>query len=289
MLKRLAPSCDVGARRGWLAIVALALVLVPLATAPAEARPPVRGLVYETAASPVLCELRAQLGHKLRLAPVTRARLRRTRRYRLLVLDGHRLSPAALARRRRAIDRYMDRGGWVLALDVGPGHFAGTLDRLTRFNVGGAGRSSRAFLFRDAVVHGHPSALMLDAPSLGSVGAAAASAATHQGAADNQAAQVAYLMRARLLRPATGVDPPDPGEQDVPDYLQHRLWNLAVVPDPQQPPVVPAAWWNDDRKVWPVLGVPSPEPADGELGLEPQLGGLPRQRRGRPRRGLPRS
>jgi hypothetical protein len=63
-------------------------------------------------------------------------------------------------------------------------------------------------------------------------------------------------MRARLLRPATGVDPPDPGEQDVPDYLQHRLWNLAVVPDPQQPPVVPAAWWNDDRKVWPVLGVP---------------------------------
>jgi hypothetical protein len=256
MLRRLALSCDVGARRGWLAVVALALALVPWATAPAEARPPVRGLVYERAASPVLRELRAQLGHKLRLAPVTRARLRRNRRYRLLVLDGDSLSPAALARRRRAIGRYMDRGGWVLALDVGPGHFTRTLDRLTSFTVGGAGRSSRAFLFRDAVVHGHPSVLMFDAPSLGSVGAAAASAATHQGAADNQAAQAAYLMRARLLRPATGVDPPDPGEQDVPDYLQHRLWNLAVVPDPKQPPVVPAAWWNDDRKVWPVLGVP---------------------------------
>jgi hypothetical protein len=260
MVRRLARSGDIGARRGWLAVVGVALALVPWATAPADARPPVRGLVYERAASPVLGELRAQLGHKLRLTPVTRARLRRNRRYRLLVLDGHSLSPAALARRRRAIGRYMDRGGWVLALDVGPGHFARTLDRLTRFNIGGAGRSSRAFLFRDAVVHGHPSVIMLDTPRLGANGTTAASAATHRGVVGDQAAEVAYLMRARLLRPATGVDPPDPGEQDVPDYLQHRQWNYTLS-DAQG---VQAAYWNDthlcsglecfiDR----VLGVPA--------------------------------
>jgi hypothetical protein len=260
MVRRLARSCDIEARRGWLAVVALALALVPWATAPAEARPPVRGLVYERAASPVLGKLRAQLGHKLRLAPVTRARLRRNRRYRLLVLDGHSLSPAALARRRRAIGRYMDRGGWVLALDVGPGHFTRTLDRLTRFNVGGASRSSRAFLFRDAVVHGHPSVIMLDAPRLGAGGTAAASAATHQGVVADQAAEVAYLMRARLLRPATGVPAPDPGEQDVPDYLQHRTWSYSVA-DSQS---IQSAYWNDSHLcsglaclLDPVLAVPA--------------------------------
>ena len=239
-----------------LAIVVLVVVLglAPWVPATAEARPPVRGLVYERASSPVLRELRAVLGQKLRLARATPARLRRNRRHRLLIVDGDRLSPSELARRRRAIDRYMDRGGSVLALDVGPGHFARVLDRLTHFDAGAtdAGRRSRALLFRDAVVHGRPSVLMLDAPRLTPIGAVRLSGRRRSAATADQAAQVAYLMRARLLRPAIGVRKPRRGEQDVPDYLQHRLWSYSVVGSQ----AMQQAWWNQDRAQWPVLGVP---------------------------------
>lgn len=248
MRRRLAHRCDVRVGRVLLAAVALGVALVPWATARVEARPPVRGLVYKGVSSPVLREVRALLGRKLRLAAATRARMRRNRRYRLLVVDGNAISPAELARRRRSIGRYMDAGGWVLALDVGPGHFAGALDRLTRFNVGGA-RSSRAFLFRDALVYGHPTVLMLDAPSLGSGGAGGLGTASHRGTAADQAGDVAQLIRARLLRPATGVPQPDPGEQDVPDYLQHRIWSFSVS---DARPVQPAYW--DDSKLCSGLG-----------------------------------
>jgi hypothetical protein len=212
----------------------LIAALVVLLSGTAEGRPPVRGLAYPGVSSPVLKQLRAQLGRDLKIARATPARLRHSRRHRLLILDGDALSPAALARRSRAIGRYMDRGGWVLALDVGPGHFTRTLDGLTRFSAAG-GHPSAAFLFRDAVVRGHPTVSMLDA----------------QGAAP---AVTARLIRARVLRPTTGVGAAGRGETDVPPYLQHRTWDLTV---PGQDGIGPG-WWNDSRIGGgnPVLGVP---------------------------------
>ena len=201
MIRRLALACT---------LLGLALGVAP-ATGLA-AGPRVRALAFPGAASPVLAHLREQLGRNLQVTAVTPQRLRQTRRYRLLIVDGDSLSPAALARHRVAIDRYMDGHGWVLALDVRPGHFARALNRLTRFAVSpsaGAGRSSRAFLFRDAVIGGVPTTIVLDAPSLAPVGASRLGPSGRRGAVADQAARVAGLIRTRLRRPNAGL-PPQP-------------------------------------------------------------------------------
>jgi hypothetical protein len=218
------------ARRILLSIVGLALAIVALAPATASARRPVRALAFAHAASPVLDELRTQLGSPLRIVRATRERLRHRRRYRLLIVDGDTLSPATLARHRSQIDRYLDGGGRVLALDVGLAHFARALDRLTRFSFRphgagrSAGRSSRAFLFHQTVVGGVPTVPMLDAPSLEPMGAEGLAPDDRRQAAADQAARVAGLIRARLEPGAdraarldvgtpTGADspPPQPG------------------------------------------------------------------------------
>jgi hypothetical protein len=79
--------------------------------------------------------LGAHMGRGLIISRATSQRVRQNRRYRLLIVDGDTMSPAALARHRRAIDRYLDGGGRVLALDVRPGHFARALNRLTGMSV----------------------------------------------------------------------------------------------------------------------------------------------------------
>jgi hypothetical protein len=204
----------------------------------------------------VLSEVRAQLGHNLRITPATRARLRHNHRYRLLILDGDTLSPAALAKRRPAIDRYMDGGGWVLALDVRAGHFARTLDKLTHFSAHpeGAQRSSRAFLFRDAVVYGTPTVIMVDVPPLNPMGGPRTIPSVAR-AADKAAQSAGSLIRTRLVHPNTGLEAPDPGDPDIPPYLRQREWNLAV---PGGPVPVGSSWWDDSKTgyVSGVLGAP---------------------------------
>jgi hypothetical protein len=245
------------ARRGLIAVLA-GLVLLALVPATAGARPPIRALVYPGASSPVLAKLREDLGHKLRVRRATRARMRNRRRHRLLVLDGHALSPSELAKRGAAIDRYMDGGGWVLALDVRGGHFARTLDRLTRFSAASAGveRTSRAFLFRDAVVHGRPGVIMFDAQQLAPAGVQRLTAARQQTASARQVADVARLIRERLQRPATGVPAPQPGEQQEDNpYLMHRFWSYQV---PKEVGLPGGYWSNKSPPGFPsaVLGVP---------------------------------
>jgi hypothetical protein len=240
--------------RGALLAVLAGLILLALVPATAGARPPIRALVYPGASSPVLAKLREDLGRKLRVARATPARMRNRRRHRLLVLDGHAQSPSELAKRRAAIGRFMDGGGWVLALDVRGGHFARTLDRLTRFSATPTGveRTSRAFLFRDAVVHGRPGVLMLDVQQLAPAAAQRLNAARQGAAAPRQVADVARLIRERLQQPATGVPAPQPDQEEDSPYLMHRFWSYQV---PKQV-ALPAGYWSNRDAAWPVLGIP---------------------------------
>jgi hypothetical protein len=249
-------------RRCGLVSVLIALASVALLPASAGARPPIPALVYPGASSRVLGEVRARLGHDLRIVRATPARMRHNHRYRMLILDGDALSPGAVARRRRAIDRYMDGGGWVLALDVRAGHFARALDRLTHFSArpDGAERSSRAFLFRDAVVYGTPTVLMLDVPAVNPVGGLRTGSSVARAAeADQDASIAADLIATRLVHPNTGVDAPAPGDPDIPPYLRQREWNLALAPPGGNPVPVPAAYWTGSYvPPYPtdILGVP---------------------------------
>ncbi len=190
-----------------LALALAMLAVLALAPATATARSPVRALAFAGAASPVLAELRAQLGANLRVDRATSRRLRRNRRYRLLILDGDALSPSALARRGRAINRYMDGHGWVLALDVRRGHLARALDRLTGLSVRPVtgGRSARVFLFRHARVGRLPAVVTLRAPRLRPRGALQLPPSGRHQAVVDQAARIAGRLRARLLRPRVGL------------------------------------------------------------------------------------
>jgi hypothetical protein len=256
----------VNARRILLTIAGLALVSMALAPAGASAARPIRALTFTHANSPVLDRLRSQLGSRLRIARATPERLRHKRRYRLLIIDGDTMSPARLARRRRQIDRYLDGGGRVLALDVGPGHFSRALDRLTRFSVRpkgvapSGGRSSRAFLFRQAVVGGVPTVAMLDAPSLEPMGAERLAPSARREAAADQAGRVAGLIRARL-QPGAGLpSPPDvsntTGDDGPPPEALHTSWPLtyALSSVPPQP-----AYY---QQVAPDAGITAPTPGN---------------------------
>jgi hypothetical protein len=230
-------------RRPAIAVATAMVALLSLAPGTAAARQPDRALVLARAASPVLAELRAQLGVGLRVDRATPRRLRRTRRYRLLVLDGDALSPAGLARRRRAIDRYMDGHGWVLALDVRRGHFARALDRLTGLSVRPVtgGRSARVFFFRQAKVGRVPAVLTLRASRLRPRGALQLPPSGRHEAAVEQAARIAGMVRRRLLRPRTGL-PERPrmrltsGDDGLPVEALHKIYRhteaSSAVPGP---------------------------------------------------------
>jgi hypothetical protein len=214
-----------------LALGVLSLAILVLPPAASAARQPVRALVLRDATSPVLGELRAQLGANLRVKRATSRRLRQSRRYRLLIVDGDTFSPAELARRRRAINRYMNRRGWVLALDVRRGHFARALDRLTRLSVRPAigGRSARVFLFRHALVGRVPATVTLRAPRLNPMGSQQLPPSGREKALADNTARIAGLVRARLLRPGAGL-PPAPtvrltsGGDGIPAEALHKLW-----------------------------------------------------------------
>jgi hypothetical protein len=225
-----------------LGVSLLAILAVPPAASGAPR--PVRALVLREATSPVLGELRAQLGANLQVDRATSRRLRQSRRYRLLIVDGDALSPAELARRRRAIDRYMDRRGWVLGLDIRRGHFARAIDRLTRVSVRPAtgGHSARVFLFRHARVGRVPATVTLRAARLNPLGSAQLSPSGREEALADNTARIAAMVRARLLRPRTGL-PPAPsvrltsGDDGIPAEALHKLWphteaNAGVVPKP---------------------------------------------------------
>jgi hypothetical protein len=214
-----------------LALGVLLPAILAIPPAASGAPRPVRALVLRDAASPVLGELRGQLGARLQVDRATSRPLRQSRRYRLLIVDGDALSPAELARRRRAIDRYMDRRGWVLALDVRRGHFARAIDRLTRVSVRPAtgGHSARVFLFRHARVGRVPATVTLRAARLNPVGSAQLPPSPREKALADNTARIAAMLRARLLRPRTGL-PPAPsvhltsGGDGIPAEALHKLW-----------------------------------------------------------------
>jgi hypothetical protein len=226
-----------------LALGVLSLAILVLPPAASGARQPVRALVLRDATSPVLSELRTQLEANLRVKRATSRRLRQSRRYRLLIVDGDALSPAEFARRRRAIDRYMNRRGWVLALDVRRRHFNRALDRLTRVSVRPAtgGRSARVFLFRHALVGRVPATVTLRAPRLRPLGAGQLPPSGRVKALADHTARISALVRARLLRPRTGL-PPAPnvrltsGGDGIPTEALHKIWRHteadAAVPRP---------------------------------------------------------
>jgi hypothetical protein len=242
------------------ALGALALAILAFTPAASTARPPIRALAFHDAASPVLGELRAQLGANLDVDRATPKRLRQRRRYRLLILDGDALTPAELARRRRAINRYMDGRGWVLALDVRRGHFARALDRLTRLSVRptSGGTSARLFLFRHALVGRVPATVTLRAARLSPFGSAQLPPSGREKALADHTARLARLVSARLLRPSTGLPQPPrvqltSGDDGIPEEALHKLWLHteagSAVPKP--------AWFSVNT---PGLGTTPPTP-----------------------------
>jgi hypothetical protein len=212
--------------------ILLTLTLLAFGPAAARAQPTVHALAFPGAASPVLTELRHEMGRDMIVSRATRRRVvRQNRRYKLLIVDGDTMAPASLARHRRAIDRYLDGGGRVLALDMRPGHFARALNDLTGISVdpiGPSRHSSRAFMFRQAVVGGVPAVLILDATRLQPLGAARATRSARRKAVIDLAGRVAALIHARL-RPHVGV-PARPnvltntGDDGPPPEALHKMW-----------------------------------------------------------------
>jgi hypothetical protein len=215
-------------------------------TQAAAAARPVRGLVFRGASSPVLRDLRSDLGARLSLTPETPARLSRDHGYGVLVLDGDTITPAALAADRTQLRAYLDSGGWVLALDVDPADFSRAINGLTGFTARPphGTQSSRAFLFRDTTLKGIPAVVMLDAPSLTPLNANQLSPNARRAATAAQAQRIAALIRTRLLNPNSGLQTPARSGRDVPPYLQLFQWDYSVAGNQ----AVPAGWWGTKGK-----------------------------------------
>jgi hypothetical protein len=232
------------------------------AQAAAAARP-VRGLVFRGASSPVLRDLRSDLGARLSLTPETPARLSRDHGYGVLVLDGDTITPAALAADRTQLRAYLDSGGWVLALDVDPADFSRAINGLTGFTARPphGTQSSRAFLFRDTTLKGIPAVVMLDAPSLTPLNANQLSPNARRAATAAQAQRIAALIRTRLLNPNSGLQTParervtGAGDESLPQEALHKMWVLTG----QESAVPPAAYWTLNRDRAPA-GITPPTP-----------------------------
>src|SRR5262249_5601116 len=84
----------------------------------------------------------------------------------LLIVDGDTLSPKRMARN-KLLKKFSKSGRWVLALDVGSKHHSRALADATGFQALAQGKhTSRAFLFRQAVINGIPTMTMLDSERL---------------------------------------------------------------------------------------------------------------------------
>jgi hypothetical protein len=273
MIRRAVPAVPAavaavtGAARALVVAVMLtvlaAAAVVPAAPASAALARPVQGLVFDGASSPVLRDLRHDLGARLSLTPETPARLSRDHSYGVLVLDGDTITPAALARDRSQLRAYLNHGGWVLALDAHPADFSHAINSLTGFTARPphGTQTSRAFLFRQTTINSIPATVMLDAPSFTPLNARQLNPNARRAATAAQTQRIAALIRTRLLNPNSGLQAParervtGAGGEGLPQEALHKLWVLTE----QAAAVPPAAYWTINRDRAPA-GITPPTP-----------------------------
>jgi hypothetical protein len=220
---------------GVLVVALLAVLSTGAAGAPAEssAKGP-RALVVKKAASPVFSKFRKL--SKMRVTHTRSGKRRKTKRFDLLVLDGDELSPKRMARRKE-IGRFVRRGRWVLALDVGTRHHRRALEKETGFSAASSqgGHKSDAFLFRRAPVNGSAAVIMLDARPYGALPEGLEKQelrSARMRKAQNAAQEVMRFINAgeKQLRGIAA-----PGDSGIPPELQHVQWSYTEQGSDQTP------------------------------------------------------
>jgi hypothetical protein len=250
------------ARRSIIAAMTITVMALfgpaAAAAAPPQASPGLPALISGRAGSPVLNAMRSG---KVRFnvdssgaAPGTAAAPYKNRgRYKVLIVDGDNLSARGLASQ-AAVQHFLDSGRWVLALDLGHGHFRRAIKRLTGFK---GVANSRVFLFRRTVVDGTPTVQMLNAPRLLPREAGGLPQATRQQVIDAEANRVDDMIHATLTTEGAnlpGEVVPGAAASGIPDELQHVNWSYTVTGSTTLPH---GYWWQNAQREAPIFHVPS--------------------------------
>jgi len=181
-------------------LLATALLLAALLAAPAPADAKgnkTHALVVKEAHNPVLGALKKQLDRRLRIhhqPPISNKR----RRHDLLVVDGDHLSAGKMARRKE-LRNFSNQGRWVLALDLESNHHSRAIAKRTGFEALADGEhTSRAFLFRHAIINGVPTEVMLDSERLRPTGTKGSGKGKRRKSTRREVRRIAKMVAERI-------------------------------------------------------------------------------------------